>query len=122
MFPLLHVAAGVGLTYFTICGFVNSTRVMANYESLRVRHGPLPWFGNRDVPRLDIDQLFTKEKVVQGKNGPSRSYELHARLRSGRDVKLVTGLSEAEQARFMEQELERFLGIRDEAVSGELRG
>lgn len=121
LFPLIHVGVGVGLSYFTVCGFVNSTHVAANYESLRVRHGPLPWPGNRDVPRLDIDQLFTKEKVTQGKNGPSRTYELHAKLRSGKDVKLVSGLTEPDHARYMEQELERFLGIRDEPVAGELR-
>ena len=47
LFPLGHVAVGVGLTYSVLMGFFNNTviRVTAEGEVI-VRHGPLPWCGN----------------------------------------------------------------------------
>ncbi len=120
LFPLIHVSVGVGLTYFTACGLLNTTRVVVSGENLVVRHGPLPWPGARDVPTRDLAQLFTVEKVTQTKNGQSREYRVDARLRGGGDVKIVSGLPDVEQALFIEQQLEMHLGIRDEPVAGEV--
>lgn len=119
LFPILHVAVGVGLTYSVVCGFVNRTRIAADGETLTVRHGPLPWPGAREIPARELAQLYTIEKVSQSRNGESRDYRVQARLRSGADVKLVSGLAGVEQALFIEQELEAFLGITDEVVPGE---
>lgn len=58
IFPVLHVAVGVGLTYFVIASFLNSTTLEVGYAEVSVHHGPLPWSGNRVVPRAEIEQLF----------------------------------------------------------------
>ena len=57
LFPLMHVAVGVGLTYYVIAGFLNSTRILIDHESVHIRHQPLPWRGNRDQPRSDIRSI-----------------------------------------------------------------
>lgn len=119
-FGLIHTAVGVGLTYFIIASFVNTTRVSADGESVRVAHGPLPWPGNKELFAHDIEQLFVKEKVSHGKHGASFSYEVHAILTSGTSEKFLTGLKEAEQALFIEQQLEKYLDIQDRAVRGEV--
>lgn len=121
IFPLIHVAVGLGLTYFVVCMFVNRTFVGVAGGNLTVTHTPLPWPGNRVMPAADIEQLYCFERVHRGKNGTSITYEVNAVDRGGRKVKLVGGLQEAEQALFLEQEIERALGIADRRVPGELR-
>lgn len=119
-FLSLHLAVGVGMAYFTLCSFVNHTVVEVDGERLLVRHRPLPWPGAPTVPIADLQQLFSREKVSHGKNGTSVTYELHASLRSGGVLRLLSGLDTPEQALFVEQQLENRLGIRDEPVAGEL--
>jgi hypothetical protein len=120
VFPLAHVAVGLGLTYFTIAGFLNRTRLCASHEQLSVAHGPLPWFGARVLPAASIGQLYSRELVTQTRSGTQRSYELQAIEKSGRQLRLLRGLGEVEQALWLEQELERFLGLQDREVAGEV--
>jgi len=117
---LLHLAVGVGLTYFCLASWLNSTRITLDGMYLRIEHGPLPWPGGLELPTSNIEQLFTKQVVHRGKHGPHYSFELHAALRDGSQRKLLSGLSDAEQALYIEQEAERFLGVEDRAVSGEI--
>lgn len=122
VFPVAHVAVGIGLTYFTLAGIVNRTFVEVMSGHLIVRHGPLPWRGNHAVPTMDLDQLYVTEHVSHSRNGGSSvAYQLNARLRTRRTIKLLSGLEEADQALFIEQQLERHLGIEDRPVGGELR-
>ena len=121
LFPLIHVAVGVGLTYFTVCSFVNRTVIDVSPREISVRIGPLPWRGNRSVAPMQIAQIYREEIVRQTKNGQSITYELSAVLKDGKKLKLLSGLHGADQALYLEQEIERHLGIRDQAVAGEMR-
>lgn len=121
LFPIGHVAVGIGLTYFTLCGFLNRTTVNVSPREISVRHGPLPWFGNRTVPALQVAQIFREEIVRQGKNGTYTRYQLSAALKDNRKLKLLSGLDTPDLALYLEQEIERHLGIRDQAVAGEMR-
>ena len=42
VFPIAHVAVGVGLTYYTLAGFLNRSQVILDRTSFSVTHGPLP--------------------------------------------------------------------------------
>jgi hypothetical protein len=121
-FPLIHVGVGVWLTYQVLTGFVNSTRVTADRERLVVRHGPLPWLGNKNIESSKLEQIYVAQTEKSTKNGSSYfRYEVRAQLKGqAKEVKLLKGLEESEQALFVEQELERFLRIRDRAVPGEM--
>ncbi|MBU2572551.1 MAG: hypothetical protein KKH28_00525 [Elusimicrobia bacterium] len=121
LFPLLHVAAGVALTYTGVAGLVNRTRITVNTAEVKVKHFPLPWLGNRLIPRQEIDQLFCEEKITSGKNRMHYSYNLSAVMRGGNRLKLVSGLDTPENALFLEQQIEGFLGITDRPVAGEMR-
>jgi len=121
LFPLLHVAAGLFLAYTTAAMFVNTTEVVVADGVLTVRHGPLPWLGNQQIATATLEQLYCEEHVSRTRNGTTITYSVRARSKDGRMVKLVTGLPERDQAMYIEQEIERHLGIADRPVSGQLR-
>lgn len=121
VFPLIHVAVGVGLTYRTLAGFLNKTWITVTADEVTVRHGPLPWFGNLALSSADIQQLYCEQSVSRGKNGTGASYRLSAVLRDGRSLDLLRSLSSAAEARYLEQRIEERLGIEDAPVAGELQ-
>jgi hypothetical protein len=86
-----------------------------------VRHYPVPWAGNTSISSVEISQLYAKEKANRSSDGGSTSFEVRAILRDGRNVKLVGGLTSSEQALFIEQAVEKCLGIKDAVVKGEIR-
>mgnify|MGYP003390205964 CR=1 FL=1 len=124
VFPIAHVAVGVGLTYFVLAGFLNSTVIRVADGMLTVRHGPLPWRGNLDMPTDSIEQIYCQKKLntnrdSDGHTTTSTRYEVHAVV-AGQKQRLLGGLHEADHALFVEQRLERFLRIDDRAVPGEM--
>lgn len=113
LFPLLHVAVGFFLFYWSIASFVNRTRIVVDGGRLSVRHGPLPWPGSRDLEVRSIKQLFVRTRVTHTKNGTSSSYALCADV-DGTAIDLVRGLSQADEARYIEQVIEEHLSIEDD--------
>ncbi len=120
LFPLIHVAVGVGLTYWTVACLINQTRITVERGEVVITHGPLPWFGYRRVPGVMIDQVYAKSHVTHGKNGPRTDYQLWYLNTAGRHEKLHANNLTTEQALYLEQQLEKALGIQDRAVPGEL--
>ena len=112
-----HVWIGVGLVYYCLASFVNSTTVRAGQGMVSVRIGPLPWRGKRDLPVGELEQLF----VVDHHSKNNTTFDVCALMRGGRKQVLVRGLGSQDQARFLEWRLERLLGITDHPVVGELR-
>lgn len=121
LFPVLHVAVGVFLTYTTMAGFLNRTRITLNTLELRIKHYPLPWPGNKVVQRQEIEQLFSEKIMHSSRNGLSYTYNLLAVKAGGGSLKLVSGMDKPEDALFLEQKIEGFLGITDRPVAGEMR-
>jgi hypothetical protein len=119
IFPLVHVAAGVFITYLTFATMVNTTRIAVGRGLIKVRHGPLPWWGQLTMPVDDFKQFYCKEKLHHNKNGSHYTYEVWAALKSGDSKKILSSLNEREQAIFIEQEIERALNLKDHHVSGE---
>ena len=120
IFPLLHVAVGVGLTYYVLAGFLNKTYIGVSRQLLAIVTSPLPFFNNRTLNPDDIAQLYSKEKIARGRDSTTITYEVHVVTKSGKDIKLVSGLDESEQALYIEQEIEKYLGITDRPVRGEI--
>jgi hypothetical protein len=120
LFPLIHVAVGVGLTYYTTASLINRSCITIERGELAISHGPLPWFGYRRIPGVLIDQLYAKARISHGKNGPRTDYQLWLFNSSGRHEKLHANNLSIEQALYLEQQIESALGIKDRAVQGEL--
>lgn len=121
LFPLIHVGVGVFLTYTVIAGFFNKTFIKVMHPNISVEHFPIPWPGNKIMRIGEIEQLFCEEKVSSSKNGTTYTYNVGITFKGGKRDKLVSGLESPEQARFIEQEVEKFLGIKDRSVAGEMR-
>ncbi len=120
LFPLIHVGAGVVIAYIALTGWFNRTQVTVGQGRLGVRHGPLPWPGNKEIDAHDVKQLYGKEKISRSRNSTTVTYELRAVTKSGRTIKLLGGLESQEQAIFIEQKIEKYLRIKDAPVPGEI--
>lgn len=112
-----HVWVGLGLAYYCLALFANTTRVRLAEGQLTVRHGPLWWPGQRTLDARDFQQLFVVEHI--GNKG-SRSYEVCALKRDGHRVSIVKP-GGAQEARFLEARLEQSLGLADQGIDGEYR-
>ncbi len=119
-FGLFHVVIGLFLLYYGLAGILNRTLVGVHQDRLIIHHEPLPWPGSKQLPATAIEQLYSKEKIHHSKNGISITYEVSALTRDKTKEKLVGRLKELEQALYIEQEIERHLGIRDQPVRGEV--
>jgi hypothetical protein len=120
LFPVIHVAVGVWLTYLVFATFLNTTEVSAIDGDLVVVHRPLPWRRPRPLRSADIRQCFVRRHVSGGKTR-ARTYVLYAALDDA-VVPLVSGLDEVDHALWLEERLERHLGLRHRPVPDEVRG
>jgi hypothetical protein len=122
VFPVAHLAVGIGLTYLTLAGFVNSTTVTLGQEQLSVRHSPFPWPGNRTLPTLQILQLFCDRNVSYNRdNGTNVSYNLYAVLANDVKIRLLSGFTDVSEPRMIEHLIEERLRLSNRAVEGEFR-
>ncbi|MEE2788328.1 MAG: hypothetical protein VX589_13380 [Myxococcota bacterium] len=121
VFPLIHVGVGIGLTYLGLAKVFNRTTIQANRQKIRVAHGPFRWGKPREIHVSAIQKLYVHKehhrRRGQGIDNPK--YAVHALLKGGGSVPLVDGLTGQFQALFIEQELERFLGLDTSGVIGE---
>jgi hypothetical protein len=117
---LTFAAICIGMAYCCLAGWLNRTHIFISNEKIVVKHRPLPFWGNKTLFAPDIKQLYAMEKISSSGEGGSVTYEVHAIPHSGRRVKLVRGLDSSKQALFIEQEIEKYLGIQDAPVRGEL--
>jgi hypothetical protein len=118
-FGSIHAAIGIGLAYFCVASFVNKTDISIDPNHLKVRSYPLPWGRQKKISVHTIKQLYTKRKVTQGKNGTSVSFSVFVITNDNREQKLLSGLSDDTQAKFIEREIESILGIENVSVAGE---
>ena len=122
LFPLAHVAVGVGLTYYALSGLLNTTTVRVGRGTLSVKSGPSPTFKNVDLATDRIEQIYCENKIKKHADGeaptPGTLFELFA-VAENRKVKLLGWLRDHNEALFLEQQLERFLKIKNQPVSGE---
>ena len=115
VFPIAHVAVGVGLTYSVLTGFLNSTKVDVTTQTVTIAHGPLPWLGNRTIDTNTVKQFYTKES--KGEKGST--FDLFLMTQDNKSIKLISGMDSAEAGLFIEQQIESWLQIEDKPVAGE---
>jgi len=121
LFPLFHVALGMGLSYYVLAGYFNKTIIDVDFNSITVRHGPIPFWGNQKISSKTITQLYCKRDEYFGSYRGYSTFAVHAITSEQRNIKLLTGFDNSEQALFIEQEIEKLLNIEDKPVKGEIR-
>ncbi|MBL9134729.1 MAG: hypothetical protein JNK85_02625 [Verrucomicrobiales bacterium] len=121
LFPLVHVAVGAVLTYSMVASIFNTTRVRLTWKGLSISHSPVPWPGNRTISREEVGQLYCRRVVNRNQDrGATTRYEVWMCDTNGKSRKLLGAGLDEQQALFLEQRIERALGIVDRPVAGEI--
>jgi len=125
LFMSIHIGVGVWLLLGQLSKFINSTFITVDERYLTIENRPIsnPWFKNKQIPVKDIEQVFVKKKNTGSVNGnPTYGYSIVAiEKKWKREIPIIEGMSKADKALFIEQEIEYFLGIEDRKVRGEVR-
>jgi|AntRauTorckE5430_2_1112549.scaffolds.fasta_scaffold04932_6 hypothetical protein len=116
LFLSLHLSVGIGLLYALLANLINTTTIQVTNQKLIIEHAPLPipFRSNQEVPARDIRQLYVEEYVASTTNGrPDLRYALSARLPNKKRLQLTKGLKNPEEGLYIEQQIERFLDIKN---------
>lgn len=118
LFPIVHVAVGLGLLYGCAVNLCNSTTVRVRSGKLTLSHGPIYAGKTQELSVDEIDQLYVKEELNINKTpNPGQglmNHTLCARTKSGREIKLLSRNNDADIARALEYLVEQHLGIKNE--------
>lgn len=120
VFPIGHVAVGIGIAYHTLCLFFNKTAIAVNHQQIAMKSGPFPtWNGTSNYDSRSIGQIYAREKIHRSKNSQSISYDLIIADKGGNEKVFLNGLKTLEEARKIEQEIEKALRIGDKPMMSE---
>lgn len=119
-FLLLPMLPGLGLGYISVAGLFNTTRIRAGRKGISITIWPIPYLAAKSLAAADVQQVFTRQSVLRGQEGDLVSYEVIAGLADGSLMPFGLSLDEAPQALFIEQQVEKALGIRDVPMPGEI--
>jgi uncharacterized Zn finger protein (UPF0148 family) len=95
-------------------------RTIIDVDAIQLRHYDL--FFNRYVSKENIihrsliKQIFVTQDVVNYSDSKKITYEVWARLNTGKDHLIVKDLKEAEQGYYLEHQIESYMGIEDEKI------
>ena len=110
---VIVVVVNIGLIYYALAGYLNTTYIDVDFNSTIVRYEPLPLWGNKKISTKTIAQLYVEGDYffgIQNKTTGYHFYNVHAITNAKSIVKLVQGL-DYEEASFVKQEIEKFLNI-----------
>jgi hypothetical protein len=107
IFPIGHVAVGVGLTYFVFCLLLNQTDVVLRPDALTIKTHPLPWRGNQTIPASELVSFSVRTRIA-GSQNRTVSHDLLYVNSTNHEKTLVKGISKREQADYLSMALTRF--------------
>jgi hypothetical protein len=94
------------ISYYALARFVNRTVVTLTTGGLSIRHGPLPWPGNRSFPIHHVKEFCCEKRTSRDYAGQvSESYTLSAVLEDGRRVDLLRKIGSPAAAHILEQQV-----------------
>lgn len=116
----LSLVIGTAIIYFGLCQIVNYSSIRVYPDRLQIKHGPLPLLLGKSIERSDIKQLYVHQHNRRTENGTVISYELRMQSQRGKDYCLLKHVTEKLSVKYIEQEIEAYLGIHNVAVKGEV--
>lgn len=102
--------AQLGFLYVCVASFFNATSITILPGEVRIKHGPLPWPGNRTILAGNVLDVQSRE-TRDGEGGASYAVVLQKRDRKRR--KIVGRLTQASQADYIAQTIRTVLKIPD---------
>lgn len=123
LFLGVFVLIGVLMLVAGIYSLVNSTTIRVNTTSITTKHHPLPWqtkaFLASGIQQVFVSQQVSTSSSNNGRRRTTISYSVEFVLNNGTRKSLVSGMRDADQGRFIEQEIEKYLRIDNVGVRGE---
>ena len=110
----------------------NTTTITIGCDEIKVRHAPVPAFGEKTIARAGIQQVYSKKTIISPgwyalqyhpywlNSYPYKTCGVNVIVNGGGDIKLIGGFCRKEDALFIEQQIEKYLGISNAPVPGEL--
>lgn len=126
LYPLLFmipfILAGIYLIYSSIGYLINTTYITVDPKRISLEHKPINFLIQKDrhYRSSDVKQLYVRKYSVGSSNGnPIYAFAVDLLLKNGEKQILVKELHNVEYARYIEQEIEYYLKIKDRPVKGE---
>ena len=123
-FMSIHLLVGLVLLYYLVGVYVNYTDIIVTDSYIDISHRPVknPFVRGKRINASEIDQIYVSRYVSSTTNGnPNYAYALYAILKTNaKKITLVKGMNKETQL-YLEQEMERFLNIKDKHVSGAIK-
>jgi hypothetical protein len=117
LFPLLHLGAGVFVTYQALCGILDTTYVGFDRKSFRFERRPIPMRGRVSEPTEGITGFEALEKSARSRGGTTSSWDVNLLTTDGRAVRVRFGFSDYGHATYAAARLaERLVEIRKGTV------
>ena len=111
---------GLLLTYITLAGILNHTIIEVSKGRITVEHGPLSGVQPVNISVRSIKQIYVTE-ILGTSRKVNKKYRLNALLHNEkRPIVLLHTLTSRNENLYVEQEIERFLGIRNRVVMNEI--
>ncbi|MEO0897315.1 MAG: hypothetical protein AAFY71_12995 [Bacteroidota bacterium] len=107
------------LLYLAIGGIFNKTYYVVGNGKFSITHDPLPFGKNHEYPLNEIDQLYLMEYKMG--EGSGSMYNLYLLKTDGEGVKLNIGFNKMDHALFVEDTLEKEMGLEYRPVAGEFK-
>jgi hypothetical protein len=100
------ILVALGATYYLVARLVNRTVVTVTARELSMRHGPLPWPGNRSVVLQQMKEFRCGKRTSRNYAGDVwQTYTLNAVLEDGQQVELLHRIGSPGAANILRQEV-----------------
>jgi hypothetical protein len=123
LFMSLHLLVGVVMMFWVAAYFLNETNIVVTSNYIDISYGPIrsPFNKGKRINANEIKQLYVSKYITNvSKNGQRvQAYGLFAFLHNGEKIPLLKDMNKATQL-YIEQEIERFLEIKDDKIKGEI--
>ncbi|MEQ8169050.1 MAG: hypothetical protein ABRQ38_09150 [Candidatus Eremiobacterota bacterium] len=120
LFPVILLPILLFL-YSMVALLFNSTFIDVTDYELTVSYGPVPWYGGKKINSSELLQFYCEEYTRRRKRKVFYMYRVNAILKENNiKIPIIQELTKVNEALFIEHELEKYFGIKDMCVSGEV--
>jgi hypothetical protein len=110
LFVLPGVLLALWASYYLLARLVNRTVVRVTATEMSIRHGPMPWPGNRSVPIQHVKRFCCGKGISRDYAGDVwKAYTLSAILEDGQEMELLHKIGSPGAARILAQQVTGWL-------------
>ncbi len=118
-----HIAVGAGILYYMASVYFNKTDIIVKPNVIHIEHSPLknPFKPPVIINSSDFNQFYVTQYVESIVNGvPHHAYSLYAIRHDGSKELILRGMNKDTQL-YLEQEIERYYGIKNTPITGSIK-